>query len=290
MATVDVLERDQAPACLGGVPEHAWCDRVHEGSDLGLAFLSPHATVIGTQTFDEDRFDARAYTHGDLTVQPAARGVHPEDRAVHSAIDRGLDRLRNFLQTCRSAATTITTWARTVHEHNPHLRPPAGTVRDAAVWLSGWPSLLALHPAADELHADITGLADQIRYRVDRRPDRVYSGPCGAPTDEGPCPGHLYAHAGAAVVACPVCRAGHDVAERREWMTDRARDLLLTAPVALGWARLLLDHAVPSGTWRSWLSRRRFLARDADRVGRPLYRFGDVVDLVADHLRRRHAA
>jgi hypothetical protein len=189
-----------------------------------------------------------------------------------------------------SATTTLTTWARAVHEHNSHLRPPAGTTADAVAWLAGWPSLLALHPAADELHADITGLADQIRYRVDRRPDRVYSGPCGAPTDEGPCPGHLYAHAGATVVACPVCRAGHDVAERREWMTDRARDLLLTAPVALGWARLLLDHDVPSGTWRSWLSRRRILARGADRVGRPLYRFGDVVDLVADHLRRRHAA
>lgn len=189
-----------------------------------------------------------------------------------------------------SAATTITTWARDMHEHNPHLRPPAGTAMDAAVWLVGLPNLLAMHPAADELHADITGLAHQIRYRVDRRPDRVYSGPCGAPTETGPCPGHLYAHARAGIVTCPVCRAGHDVAERREWMTDRARDMLLTAPVALGWARLLLDHVIPPGTWRSWLSRRRILARGTDWFGRPVYRFGDVVDLVADHLRRRHVA
>jgi hypothetical protein len=189
-----------------------------------------------------------------------------------------------------TAATTITTWARDVHEHNPHLRPPAGTTADAAAWLARWPSLLATHPAADELHADLTGLADQIRYRVDRRPDRVYSGPCAAPTEAGPCPGHLYAHAGAGIVTCPVCRAQHDVTERREWMTDRARDMLLTAPVALGWARLLLDHEVPAGTWRSWLSRRRIVARGTDRVSRPLYRFGDVVDLVADHLRRRHVA
>ncbi|GAB3459136.1 hypothetical protein [Actinophytocola sediminis] len=189
-----------------------------------------------------------------------------------------------------SAATTITTWARDVHEQNTHLRPPAGTTTDAAVWLTRWPNLLAMHPAADELHADLTGLADQIRHRVDRRPDRVYSGPCGAPTEEGPCPGHLYAHAGAGLVVCPVCRAGHDVAERREWMTDRARDMLLIAPVALGWARLLLDHVIPPGTWRSWLSRRRIPTRATDRFGRALYRFGDVVDLVTDHLKRRHVA
>jgi hypothetical protein len=189
-----------------------------------------------------------------------------------------------------AAANTITTWARDLHEHNPHLRPPAGTPTDAARWLAGWPSLLALHPAADELHTDITGLTHQIRYHIDHRPDRVHSGPCGAPTDTGPCPGHLYARAGAGMVTCPACGADHDVAERRAWMTDRARDTLLTAPVALGWARLLLDHEIRPGTWRSWLSRRRVLPRATDRFGRNLYRFGDVVDLVADHLRRRHAA
>ncbi|GAB3467209.1 hypothetical protein [Actinophytocola sediminis] len=189
-----------------------------------------------------------------------------------------------------SATATITTWARVVHEQNPHLRPPAGSTADAVAWLIGWPSLLALHPAADELHGDITGLAAQIRYRVDRPPDRVYSGPCGAPTDTGPCPGHLYARVGHGTVVCTVCGAGHDVAERRAWMIESALDMLVTAPVALGWARLLLDHEVPPGTWRSWLSRRRILARGTDRLGRPVYRFGDVVELLADHLRHRRPA
>jgi hypothetical protein len=186
-----------------------------------------------------------------------------------------------------SAVSTVTTWAREVHERNPHLRPPAGSATDAVAWLVGWPSLLSLHPAADELHADITGLANEIRFRVDRPPDRVYGGPCGAPTDAGPCPGHLYAHPGHAMVVCAVCGAGHDVAERRAWMIESALDMLVTAPVALGWARLLMDHEVPAGTWRSWLSRRRVLVRGADRLGRPVFRFGDVVELVTDHLRRR---
>jgi hypothetical protein len=189
-----------------------------------------------------------------------------------------------------AAATTITTWARDVHGHNPHLRPPSGTVVQAAGWLAGLPNLLALHPAADELHADITNLAAQIRSSIDRRPDRIYSGPCGADTDTGPCPGHLYAHPGRGMVTCPECGAAHDVAERRAWMTDHALDMLVTAPVARGWARLLMDHVIPPGTWRSWLSRRRIPAHGTDTFGRPLYRFGDVVDLVAEHLRRRHAA
>lgn len=189
-----------------------------------------------------------------------------------------------------AAATTITTWARDLHGHNPHLRPPSGTVANAARWLAGLPNLLALHPAADELHADLTNLAAQIRFCIDRRPDRVYSGPCGADTDTGPCPGHLYAHTGNDRVTCPACGAEHDVAERRTWMIDRSQDVLVTAPVALGWARLLMDHAVPAGTWRSWLSRRRILAHGTDSFGRPVYRFGDVVDLVAEYLRRRHAA
>lgn len=197
-----------------------------------------------------------------------------------------------------SATAMVITWAREVHEQNPHLRPPAGGTREAAVWLAGLPNLLAMHPAADELHADLTGLAAEVRYRVDRRPDRIYSGPCGAPTPDnepagegdGACPGHLYARPGAGMVTCPECGAGHDVAERRAWMIASALDMLVTAPVALGWTRLLMDHEVPPGTWRSWLSRRRILARGADRHGRPVYRFGDVVELVTDHLRRRRTA
>jgi hypothetical protein len=62
------------------------------------------------------------------------------------------------------------------------------------------------------------------------------------------------------------------------------------AQVALGWARLLIDHVIPPGTWRSWLSRWRILARGQDRFGRVVYRFGDVWELVAEHRRRRQAA
>lgn len=71
-------------------------------------------------------------------------------------------------------------------------------------------------------------------------------------------------------------------------MIGRFQDVLVTAPVARGWARLLLDHTIPPGPWRSWLSRRGVLDHGTDRNGRPVYHFGDVVDLVVEH--RRHAA
>lgn len=215
-------------------------------------------------------------------------GSHPG--IGHAATEPALPFRPDASGLASRAGNMITTWARAVHEHNPHLQAPAGTSAQAAGWLAGLPNLLALHPAADELHADLTGLAEEIRGFIDRWPDRVYSGPCGADTDAGPCPGHLYAHAGQGFVTCPACGAQHEVAMRRAWMTGRARDLLVTAPVALGWARLLLDHTIPPGTWRSWLSRRRVLAHGTDQHGRPVYRFGEIVDLIIDHRRRRHAA
>lgn len=189
-----------------------------------------------------------------------------------------------------SVAVVITTWARDLHERNPHLRPPAGSTTRAAAWLAGLPNLLALHPAADELFGDVTGVVAQIRAYIDRRADRVYSGPCGSQVDAGPCPGHLYARSRHGRVRCPACGTEHEVDERRAWMIDYALDLLVTATVALGWARLLMDHVIPPGTWRSWVSRRRILAHGCDALGRPVYRFGDVCDLVAEHLRRRHVA
>ncbi|MFE0021933.1 hypothetical protein [Amycolatopsis sp. NPDC059021] len=188
-------------------------------------------------------------------------------------------------------ANTISTWAREVHERNPHLLPPPGSTTGAASWLTGLPGLLALHPAADELHDEITHVVAQVRRVVDRPPDRVYAGPCDAPVDGERCPDHLYARPGQRRVQCGSCGAEHDVDERRNWMIRYAVDLRVTATVALGWARLLLDKAIPRGTWDSWISRGRIVPHGTDGRGRPVFRFGDVRDLALAHVSKpRHAA
>lgn len=183
-------------------------------------------------------------------------------------------------------ANTVTTWARSVHEYNPHLLPPAGSTAAAAAWMAGLPNVLALHPAADELHADMLTLVARVRRVIDRPPDRIYAGPCEQATGDGLCPTQLYARPGARTVRCWRCRSEHDVADRREWMIRYAADLRVTATIALGWCRLLLDHDIPQGTWRSWVSRGRITAHGTDRRGRPVYRFGDVRDLALRHVAR----
>ncbi|SFO83202.1 hypothetical protein SAMN05421810_101104 [Amycolatopsis arida] len=186
-------------------------------------------------------------------------------------------------------ANTITTWAREVHACNPHLLPPAGSTAAAAAWLVGLPGLLALHPAADELHDEITHVVARVRRVIDRPPDRIYAGPCDAPIEGERCPDHLYAHPGANRVQCGTCGTEHDVTERRNWMIDYAAGLRVTATVALGWARLLLDKTIPRGTWDSWVSRGRIVPHGTDGRGRPVYRFGTVRDLALAHVSKpRH--
>ncbi|WP_143267140.1 hypothetical protein [Amycolatopsis thailandensis] len=188
-------------------------------------------------------------------------------------------------------ANTISTWAREVHECNPHLLPPAGSTAGAVAWMVGLPGLLALHPAADELHDEITHVVARVRRVVDRPPDRIYAGPCDAQVEDGRCPDHLYARPGQRRVQCGSCGTEHDVDERRNWMISYAADLRVTATVALGWARLLLDKTIPRGTWDSWVSRGRIVPHGTDGRGRPVFRFGDVRDLALAHVSKpRHVA
>ncbi|PKW15946.1 hypothetical protein A8926_3728 [Saccharopolyspora spinosa] len=188
-------------------------------------------------------------------------------------------------------ANTVSTWAREVHERNPHLLPPAGSTAAAVAWLVGLPNLLALHPAADELHDEITSVVARVRQVIDRPPDRIYAGPCDAQVEGERCTDHLYARPGSHTARCATCGTEHDVDERRRWMIDYAADLRVTATVALGWTRLLLDKTIPRGTWDSWVSRGRIVPHGTDASGRPVFRFGDVRDLALAHVSKpRHAA
>jgi hypothetical protein len=228
----------------------------------------------------------------ELDITLARQHAHGADTgvAVHSAtrpmpFNEAASEVRYVLD------NTITTWARDLHEHNPHLLPPAGTTTAAAAWLVGLPNLLALHPAADQLFDEIAHVVAEVRRVIDRPPDLIYAGPCDADTDDGSCPDHLYARPSHTTVRCRTCRAQHDVAERRNWMIGYAADLRVTATVALSWTRLLLDKTIPRGTWDSWVSRRRIIAHGRDQHGHPVYRFGDVRDLALSHTHKpRHAA
>lgn len=178
---------------------------------------------------------------------------------------------------------TLATWLRDVA--GDYVRGVTTTVA-AAAWLAEHPVDLATHPAADELYDEIIAVVREVERQVDRRPDRVYLGTCGAwvgedrhEFDVDQCPAQLYARPGAAVAICRTCGTRYDVAERRAWMLGSAEDALLTA---VDCARALsgLGDAVSVNTIRQWKHRGRLVAHGHDG-DRPLYRLGDIIDLLA---------
>ncbi|MBB3664475.1 rhamnose utilization protein RhaD (predicted bifunctional aldolase and dehydrogenase) [Prauserella sediminis] len=47
---------------------------------------------------------------------------------------------------------------------------------EAARWLAARETTLATHPAADEMHDEITHIAARVRTAIDRPPERRYLG------------------------------------------------------------------------------------------------------------------
>jgi uncharacterized Zn finger protein (UPF0148 family) len=118
----------------------------------------------------------------------------------------------------------------------------------------------------------ITEAMAKARVVVDRRPDRWYAGPCGFDGDgrEEACSTELYAEVGEGYIRCPTCGEQWDVAARR-------RAIAATVAAAL----TSLGQEVPAATVRSWARRGKLKVVDFDEKGRPLYRVGEALDIVA---------
>lgn len=170
----------------------------------------------------------------------------------------------------------LTTWARETLTAGNHPQPLNGGL---PAWLAAHAHELAAHPDAGQAYDEITDAVTLAWRTIDTPPDLLLAGVCGA--HHGTCRRVLYARPANTTVTCTACHTRHDVTRRRAAMIDAARDTLVSRVVALGWIRVLLDHTISDGTWRSWRSRGRVAPRGADMGGRDLYRFGDVYDAVS---------
>lgn len=168
---------------------------------------------------------------------------------------------------------------------------PADTLAAMGVFLLGSVEWLRHHPAGDEAFDELGDAIRRARSAVDRRPDRVYVGPCdrsGVLTGVT-CPEDLYARPGAAEVECKTCGSVWQVTERREWLLEVARDTLATAADL---ARLLSLYGEPlraDRIWK-WAERGRIVPHGNDGTGRPMYRVGEVADLLAATLAEKKGA
>lgn len=198
-----------------------------------------------------------------------ARGmrVAPSEQPMHGAACR--------LGDCRHA---------TCHRiRNGRRALQGGQLAAVAYWLSEQCGWLRHQPEAAEAIGELDDAAAAAHHVVDRPAPRWYAGPCGQ------CGQHMYAQPGRDVVACR-CGAQYEAAMLRRWLLDSARgtlvhaELLARAIVALGVTAADGAPVTPAQV-RGMARRGRIAERGTDQAQRPLYRVGEVLDVLAEQAR-----
>ena len=152
-----------------------------------------------------------------------------------------------------------------------------GTVDSLTAWLLRHPQWIRRHPDAADLHRDVLDAVDAAWRIVDRAPDRWYAGPCSV---DG-CPGHVFGVPDAEAGSCTLCGATYNMAARRAFLFDAARQYVMTAAELSRALPVLLGVTVNRKTITTWANRGELdIADTDDRTGARLYRLGDVETLV----------
>lgn len=185
------------------------------------------------------------------------------------------------------ARNTISTWARDLAESNPHLVLDADGITEAAEWMSRYPSLIAMHPAAGELHDEITHLVAEIRRMIDRAPDRIYLGVCGHILDPQSaehgtetirCAERVFGAPEDTTVRCRACDTEHDAHKRWLSIQDRVRDSLATAAEISGAIAKLYGRQINVKTVRTWAMRGAIETHGTNSAGEPMHLVSEVLD------------
>lgn len=156
--------------------------------------------------------------------------------------------------------------------------PKADNPRAWIDWLAERIQRMRMHPAVDELIAEIDYCHKLIRRAVDRHDDRISVGRCEVCTEP------LMASPDAEAITCRKCeRAGIEtiveVAPRRRQMLADAEQRLLPRDAVLRAVPLMWRVEINRETFRSWVKRGRLKHSEVTPSGTPLYRLRDVLDL-----------
>jgi hypothetical protein len=157
---------------------------------------------------------------------------------------------------------------------------------DLARWLLAHPSLVRMHPDANQLVDEITDAVHRCRRAIDRPNDqRLFLGPCGY----GNCVEELYGFPWHRVAVCGVCGTEYKVLERQEWLREIAQEHLGTASEISGFLRTTGVRCTPSMV-RAYVSRGRLVSAGVDTRDRQLFRIKDVLAALQDRYRHRSAS
>lgn len=214
---------------------------------------------------------------------------------------------------------TVVRWTRLVLDEHPGITPPLhDNLRACTAFLRRELGRITPRPDADDFLAQLLAVERALRGVVDRPAEGWYAGVCNAElaehngdtcacachhsADDCDIPGGcglndihvtcrrlLYAQPGQAFIRCRDCDTTWDVAERREYLLHEAEDRAATVETIVRIVTTLGDRDVRmskiSARVRQWAHRGRIHAvgtRVLDGRARPVYRVGDVLDLLAD--------
>lgn len=150
------------------------------------------------------------------------------------------------------------------------------TAEGYALWLLRWIGAIASYDYAAKAMDELSYAIKQAHRAIDRPADRWYAGPCGY---EG-CTEDIYARPDAVKVECRACGLVWDVVERRTYLLRAAEDYLLTAAEMSRALPTLLDRPLTSAMIRGYVHRKTLVRRGFNKEGVPVYRVGDVQDIV----------
>jgi hypothetical protein len=210
---------------------------------------------------------------GDDKVGGASIGV----------VVRSTDHSISFNERASDAKTalcnTVVGWTKLFAEDNPHLIFDVTTIEQAARWMAGFPNLLAGHPAAVEMHDELRVRVRDARKAIDRRPGRAFLGICGGVFEGVVCDAALHVYEGKHEARCFECGTEWRVEDRRRAMLSSLEDRVAHSGAL---AALVKRNGVSlaSSTVRNYARSGKIRQVGVDEKKRPVYRVGDVLDVL----------
>lgn len=206
----------------------------------------------------------------EVTVSRQDRIADPERRAGN---ERPLPLRLGPMEARRDLLQTLGTWS-------AHMAQRVGIpapIADCAGFLTSFLPSIQSDPLAGQL-ADECGYAILVAQRaVDKPLQLIFVGPCDL------CTSDLYSHPRSLTVACRQvgCDAEYNVADRRDWLLEQAKDQLLSAaeisralPGLLPRQQKLTDAMIRGWAFHGRITQK---APHPSEPRKPRYRLGDVL-------------
>jgi hypothetical protein len=166
------------------------------------------------------------------------------------------------------------------------------TTPQIARWMLAHLTAVQRCPQAAQLYDEVIYACHQARAAIDRPDDpRVFLGPCGT-RQHYPngtvieCTTEVYGVPWREQTTCEGCGTVHTISRRQEWLRERLRHYLGTAPEVAGFLRVTGVDCTAEMI-RGYAHRKRVTPAGYNSRGHPLYLISDVLAAIRDRYHRR---